>query len=50
MSEIKLHITIKDGRAMVIGSQGVDVATMTTNELNRLTVKKIIKFMGFNNG
>ena len=47
MSEIKLNITIKDGSAFVMGGQGGVVATMTTNELNRLTVKKMIKFMDF---
>jgi hypothetical protein len=47
MSEIKLHITIKDGHLMAIGSQGCDTATMTTNNINRLTIKKIVSFMEF---
>ena len=45
MSEIKLNITIKDGQAFILGGQGAVMTAMTTNELNRLTVKKMIKFM-----
>ena len=47
LPRIVLQITVENGHVLVMGAQGAMVGTMTTDELNRLTLKKMCNFIGF---
>jgi len=45
MKKITLHIEIYDGKHVQIIASSGNPCAMSTNKINRLTIKKILKFM-----